>query len=75
MSSLLLFGADITQDWRLPLVIGVGVGVAFLVGIVALLIKQYRRCPPNRILVVCGYGRRGEPSLCMHGGYRWIIPL
>jgi flotillin len=41
----------------------------------ALMVKQYKRCPSNRILVV--YGRVGgeQTSRCIHGGGAFVVPL
>jgi flotillin len=75
MSSLLLSAAESYPGWLLPVVISAGIAGALFIGMVALLIKQYKRCPPNKILVVCGKAGRGESSLCVHGGARFIVPL
>ena len=41
-----------------------------------MLIKQYKRCPSNRVLVIFGRsGRTHEASTCIHGGAKFIIPL
>jgi len=42
---------------------------------VVFVIKQYKRCPSNRILVI--YGRVGsqKASRCLHGGGKFVIPL
>jgi flotillin len=42
---------------------------------IALIVRQYKRCPSNRILVV--YGRIGgeRASKCIHGGGVLVIPL
>ena len=39
----------------------------------ALMVKQYKRCPSNRILVV--YGRVGgeQTSRCIHGGGAFVV--
>jgi len=45
-------------------------------GFIVLLMKQYKRCPSNRVLVI--YGRAGgghEAAACIHGGARFIKPL
>jgi len=42
---------------------------------IALVVRQYKRCPSNRVLVV--YGRVGgeRASKCIHGGGVLVIPL
>ena len=40
-----------------------------------LLIKRYRRCPSNKVLVVYGKVGGGGASKCIHGGAAFIVPL
>ena len=43
---------------------------------VMLLLKQYKRCPSNRVLVI--YGKSGhsrEAASCIHGGAKFVVPL
>jgi len=40
-----------------------------------MLVRQYRRCPSNRILVVYGKVAGQRAARCMHGGGTFIIPL
>lgn len=40
-----------------------------------MLVRQYRRCPSNRILVVYGKVAGQRAAKCMHGGGTFIIPL
>lgn len=46
-----------------------------LLSVFVLIIKRYRRCPSNRILVVYGKSGKGQSSLCIHGGARFIYPV
>ena len=40
------------------------------------LMKQYKRCPSNRVLVIFGRsGRAHEAASCIHGGAKFVIPL
>lgn len=67
-------GSSVSQRAVLWLfVIGAALLVLFVVGV--LIVKQYRRCPSNRILVI--YGRVGtdRAAKCMHGGGAFVIPL
>ncbi len=41
----------------------------------AMLVKQYRRCPSNRVLVVYGKVTGDRAARCMHGGGTFVIPL
>ncbi len=60
-------------------------GLWFLGGILALclliifvvvfIIKQYRRCPSNRVLVVFGKVGGQRAAKCLHGGGTFVMPL
>jgi len=41
----------------------------------AMLVKQYRRCPSNRVLVVYGKVTGNRAARCLHGGGTFVIPL
>jgi len=57
-------------------IIGVVLLVAFLMSILLLFAKQYKRCPSNRILVIWGTGKKtGSPSQTIHSGAKFIYPL
>src|SRR5690606_28340183 len=53
------------------------IGAAIMLPLFGLLVlvKQYKRCPSNRILVI--YGRIGghQSSKCVHGGGTFVVPL
>jgi flotillin len=56
-------------------IIGV-VGFIFILFVVILTIaSRYRKCPPNKILVVHGKTKGQTPSKCVHGGGTFIIPV
>ncbi len=40
-----------------------------------LVVRQYKRCPSNRILVIYGKVGRDKSSKCLHGGGAFVIPL
>ncbi len=40
-----------------------------------IVVKRYRRCPSNRILVIYGKVRAGQSSKCLHGGGAFVWPL
>jgi len=42
---------------------------------VVLLVKRYRRCPSNRILVIYGKAGGGKAVKCIHGGATFVWPL
>ena len=44
--------------------------------ILMLLVKNYKRCPSNRILVIYGKAGHGhDAALCIHGGAKLVLPL
>ena len=42
---------------------------------ISFLVKQYKRCPSNRILVIYGRVAGAQAAQCLHGGGKFIIPL
>ncbi|MFK7959841.1 MAG: flotillin family protein [Phycisphaerales bacterium] len=60
-----------------PVFVFAVVGALLLILFFALviLIKQYKRCPSNRILVVYGKVGGQKASKCLHGGGTFVIPL
>lgn len=40
-----------------------------------LVLKYYKRCPSNRVLVIFGKTESGEAATCVHGGARFVQPL
>lgn len=47
----------------------------FIVVTLIVLIKRYKRCPSDRILVVYGKVGGGQSAKCIHGGAAFIIPV
>ncbi len=41
----------------------------------AFIVKQYKRCPSNRVLVVFGKVAAQKAAKCVHGGGTFVIPL
>jgi flotillin len=56
----------------LMLVVSVVLLVAFFLTI---LVRQYKRCPSNRILVVYGKVGGQRAARCIHGGGTFVVPL
>jgi len=77
MPSLILFAAQAPQTGgaAIYVVIGVALLAVFALGILMLLMRFYKRCPPNRILVVYGKKRPGETAQCIHSGAHFVKPL
>lgn len=61
------------------ILIGIVAGILALFAIISLLLRRYKRCPSDRILVVYGkVGSNAEGSLsarCIHGGAAFIWPI
>ena len=53
----------------------VGSIVLLILFVVTMLVRQYRRCPSNRVLVVYGKVTGQRAARCMHGGGTLVIPL
>ena len=47
----------------------------FVILTLFVLIKRYKRCPSDRILVVYGKVGGGQSAKCIHGGAAFIIPV
>lgn len=55
--------------------------IGFVIAIMAILViffsvvKRYKRCPSDRILVVYGKTGKGQSAKCIHGGAAFIWPI
>ncbi|WP_282043820.1 flotillin family protein [Winogradskyella flava] len=47
----------------------------FIILTLIILIKRYKRCPSDRILVVYGKVGGGQSAKCIHGGAAFILPV
>jgi flotillin len=56
-------------------VIFVGVGILFLVIVIATALGRFKMCPPDKVLVVFGKTGKGQSSQCINGGAKFIIPI
>ena len=74
---LMAFVQDIPPLDTFPLIwLGTGGAVLLLfLFFVMFVVKQYRRCPSNKILVIYGKVGANKASMCLHGGGKFIIPL
>ena len=55
--------------------IGIGIAILFIFILIVAMIKRYKRCPSDRILVVYGKVSGGESAKCIHGGAAFIFPV
>ncbi len=53
---------------------GIAAGLLFL-GFVILVVKRYKRCPSNKVLVIFGKVASGQSARCLHGGGAFVWPL
>lgn len=51
------------------------VPVLLLLFFMTMLVRQYRRCPSNRVLVVYGKVAGQRAAKCIHGGGTFVLPL
>jgi len=69
----ILFALQASEiPWPLVLSIAAGIVVfSFLI----MLVKRYKRCPSNRVLVIFGKTGGGNAAKCIHGGGAFVLPL
>lgn len=60
------------QAWWFGLL---GGGLLLILFVAVFIVKQYKRCPSNKVLVVYGKVRGSQAAKCMHGGGTFVIPL
>lgn len=66
----------LTQEtFNLGLPIAVVVAILFIFVFLIILIRRYKRCPSDRILVVYGKVGGGQSAKCIHGGAAFIFPV
>src|SRR5688572_11253612 len=54
---------------------GIFAVLLMLLFFVVFVIKQYKRCPSNRVLVIYGKVGGQKASKCLHGGGAFVVPL
>ena len=62
----------------LPMVGGILALVLLIFGLIVWVASRYKRCPPDRVLVVygrTGAGKTGASSSCYHGGGAFVWPV
>ncbi|WMI66508.1 SPFH domain-containing protein [Aestuariibaculum sp. YM273] len=66
----------ITQDaFSFGLPVAVIAAIMFIFVFFIVLIRRYKRCPSDRILVVYGKVGGGQSAKCIHGGAAFIFPV
>jgi len=67
----------LAQDSQYVLMWGGAIGAVLLLllFVMVFIIKQYKRCPSNRVLVIYGKVGGSKASKCLHGGGTFVVPL
>src|SRR5262245_24223603 len=52
-----------------------GAAALLVLSLLMLLVKRYKRCPSNKILVIFGKVSAGQSARCLHGGGAFVWPL
>ena len=52
-----------------------GAVVLLFVFFLGFIVKQYKRCPSNKILVMYGKVGKDRAAQCIHGGGKFVVPL
>ena len=53
----------------------IGIAIFVIFAIIVGILKNYRRCPSDKILVIYGSGTKGETATCIHGGASFVWPI
>ena len=72
MSPILLALEPNEIPW--PLVLSAAAGLVVF-SFLIMLVRRYKRCPSNRVLVIFGKTGGGNAAKCIHGGGAFIMPL
>lgn len=75
---LSLLESDFSIDGGAPLwMVAILAAVLFIVVIIVVFVRRYKRCPADKIMVVYGKvgGESGKSSKCIHGGAAFIWPV
>lgn len=75
MSGTFLIGADSGNELQVIGVVAVVAVALMMLCFYAVIVKYYKRCPPNRILVIYGKTQHGAEAVCLHGGAVLVMPL
>jgi flotillin len=63
-----MFNLIVLQSSPYAGLIGIGIAILFIFIVLMTLVKRYKRCPSDRILVVYGKVSGGGSAKCIHGG-------
>ncbi len=79
MTNALLLAQDAGSGPGGALAVIIGIIVVFVamltLGFLIMFVKQFKRCPSNRVLVIYGRTGQGQASTTVHGGAAFVWPL
>jgi flotillin len=58
-----------------PMVVLGGFAALLFFSFGLLLVRRFKRCPSNRVLVIYGRVGSGNSARCIHGGAKFVLPL
>lgn len=70
-----MLNSIVLQSSQFAGLVGIGIAILFIFILLVAMIKRYKRCPSDRILVVYGKVGGGESAKCIHGGAAFIFPV
>jgi flotillin len=53
----------------------VGAVILLFLFFLVFIVKQYKRCPSNKVLVIYGKVGTNQAARCLHGGGKFVLPL
>jgi len=71
----MLYAQSDPASFQAMIVVTIMAIAVIIVGFTIFVVKRYKRCPSNKILVIYGYSRQGKSAQCVHGGARFVIPV
>ena len=74
MNSLPLLAFFDNPQFTLILVVGTVLGAGLIFTIAVMVIRCYKVCPSNCVMVIYGVGGKGKSARCLHGGATLIFP-
>jgi len=72
---MLAFPQDSTLTPDVLFMLVITASVLIFLGFVILVVKRYKRCPSNKVLVIFGKVASGQSARCLHGGGAFVWPL
>jgi flotillin len=76
VQTVMLAQISVTEDRNTWIWIGlIGAIVLVFLFAAAFVVRQYKRCPSNRILVIFGRVGGQKAAKCLHGGGAFVVPL